>query len=87
MTARTLNDSTRCLLVGTPRTYFRAVINKQSENQKQPGDEFRPGRWSIRDQQSDKSVSVGAESREDRRTGKTYFVSHSKSYLCVTREV
>jgi hypothetical protein len=42
MTTRKLNDSIRCLLVGTPRTYFRAAINKQSENQKQPGDEFRP---------------------------------------------
>jgi hypothetical protein len=56
MTARKLNDSTKCLLVGTPRTYFRAVIN-----QKQPGDEFRPERWAISRDQRIKSVSVGAQ--------------------------
>jgi hypothetical protein len=59
MTARKLNDSTRCLLVGTPRTYFRAVIN-----QKKPGDKFRTGRWS--DQRHGEIREVREAIREQR---------------------
>jgi hypothetical protein len=57
--ANAANPWTRCLLIGTPRSSFRGItpIKKAIKN-KQPGDEFRPGRSAISNENSEKRRQV-----------------------------